>query len=250
MTLILTLINNNNTKYLLDILRNHKLTQHIEEPTRGSSCIDHIFSNIRNAVGSILPLSLSDHDTAQVLTFSIKRKNVIPSIIFNFERSYSIENIDKFKTCIGNLSFAEVYTEKNPNEAFNIFYDWFCLLYKLCFPICKVRLNMNCKLNWITKGIRKSCARNRYLRRDFNKKRNMKSKEKYLAYSKLLKKCILRAKKQNNNNFVLKSKNACKATWKIIQGEINSGSQGNNYINSIEYLNNIINSPEKNFFNI
>lgn len=240
-----TIIKNSATNHLTDILHNYNLTQHITEPTRGLSCIDHIFSNVKGATGMTLPLNLSDHDTAQILSFSNKSKLTPPKTTYIYRRDYSSENIEKFKNYIASLSFSDVYSESDPNAGFNIFHDWLCLLYKLCFPFIKVRLSTKHNLHWITKGIRRSCAKNRVLRQNYYKKKTYQNKHKYKAYSKLLKKCILCSKKNSNNKYVLKSKNTCKATWKVIQGEIDVKSQHNNYIEYIECDSNIICCPQK-----
>lgn len=100
-------------------------------------------------------------------------------------------------------------------------------------------------MHWISKGIRKSCAYKRILRKDSYKTRTANVKTKYQVYSKLLKKCILLAKKQSNNKYVLRSKNICKATWRVIRDEIDSKSQHSNDIDSIEYLSNTIKNPHK-----
>lgn len=238
-----TLLNNNVTRYLSDILKNYNLTQHITVPTRGLACIDHIFSNVKNATGGTRSLLLSDHDTAQILHFNVKLKNLFEKPIYTYKRDYSSENIERFKFYLSSLSFSEVYSSQNTNEAFGYFYDWFCLLYKLCFPLCKVRLHAK-PLKWISKGIKKSCVTSRILRLSYYKKRCENAKYKYQNYSKLLKKCILKAKKQTNNKYVLNSENKCKATWRIIQDEIiTKPLNNNNYINSIQYNNNTIDNP-------
>lgn len=62
------------TKYLQDICLNHNLKIHINVPTRKKSCIDHMLSNILDAKAAVLPLYLSDHDTAQLLCFPVHKK--------------------------------------------------------------------------------------------------------------------------------------------------------------------------------
>lgn len=52
-----------------DILLNYNFKLHINLPTRQKSCIDHILSNLNGVEGKILHLYLSDHETAQMLTF-------------------------------------------------------------------------------------------------------------------------------------------------------------------------------------
>lgn len=238
-----TLKKNNATENLINILRNYKLSQHITVPTRGKSCIDHIFSNIKGATATTIPLCLSDHDTAQVLTFSSKVKGTLPNILYVYKRDYSTENINRFKKYMASLSFSEVLTETESNSAFNLFHDWFCLLYKLCFPFVKVKLQTKSHLQWITRGIRKSCAKNRVLRLNYYKNKTYKNKQKFKTYCNLLKKCIIRAKKNTNNKYVLQSKNTCKASWKVIQEELDIRPQHYNFIDIIQHDNNPITSP-------
>lgn len=64
------------SKYLKDITKVFNVTLHINEPTRGSSCLDHILSNIKKASGKVVHLQLSDHDTAQMVQFPVKNKPV------------------------------------------------------------------------------------------------------------------------------------------------------------------------------
>ncbi|CAK1582037.1 unnamed protein product [Parnassius mnemosyne] len=142
-----------------------------------------------------------------------------------------------------SLSFSDVYSETEPNAAFNKFHDWLCLLYKLCFPYKKVKLSTKSHLNWISKGIRNSCAKNRVLRKIYYRRKTPQNKHKYKTYSKLLKKCILCSKKTTNKKYVLNSKNTCKATWKVIQDEIDTKPQYNNHIDFIEYDNEVITFP-------
>lgn len=62
---------NPNTIRLKNILKKYNLNLHINQPTRKNSCIDLIISNIQNGRGSTIPLWLSDHDTVQILKFTL-----------------------------------------------------------------------------------------------------------------------------------------------------------------------------------
>lgn len=99
-----------------------------------------------------------------MLTFTNKMKKQAPKAVHIFRRCYSEENIVKFQDYLRTSFFSDVYSENHPDAAFSRFHEWFCLLYKLCFPIIKIRKNTKANLNWITKGLRKSCTTNRCLR--------------------------------------------------------------------------------------
>lgn len=211
------------TEFLKDLCCSYNLTIHIDQPTRKDSCIDHILSNIRDATASVLPLHLSDHNTAQLLCFPIQHKFYKPLSYNKYIRDFSTENIEKFKNCLRSLSWSDVYGESDFNIAFKVFHENFCLFYNLCFP--KIRVKHKTTTNnkkWISRGLKKSCKTKRLLRYRYYKNKGISDKKKYLLYSTLLKKCIFKSKKLTNINFINKCKNKCKATWSIIDKEIGS----------------------------
>lgn len=211
-------------EHLKDISKNYNLIIHINTPTRKDSCIDHILSNIKNATASVLPLYLSDHDTAQILSFPVDQSKFVPKSHFVFKKSYSYENITKFKECLSNLSWLDVYNENDLNTAFENFHNILCLFYELCFPTIKVKVsNTNLKKqSWITKGLKICCKTKRFLRQCYYKRKTSIDKRKYLTYSKILKKSIRLAQMKSNINFVNRSKNKCRATWSVIKDQVSA----------------------------
>lgn len=69
---------NNDSDELKRIVAINNFKLHISLPTRRSSCIDQIISNIPEGIGETHKLGLSDHDTAQSLTFQTKVLNKLP----------------------------------------------------------------------------------------------------------------------------------------------------------------------------
>lgn len=219
------------SNHLQDICKRYNMTIHINEPTRGSSCLDHILSNIDNASALVLQLGLSDHETAQIITFPIDNKKEIPKVTYRYKRDYSMENIIKFKSCLNKLSFNEVFMESRLNEAFDIFHSTLLLFYNLCFPKIKVKtLNNQNKKKWVTTGLKNSCKTKRKLRIGYYKTKSSKHKYNYLQYSKILKKCISQSQKNTNNKFINNSKNKSKAAWQIIKNIDNS------YVDDIDHI--------------
>lgn len=222
------LTDNLKSKELKTTLYNHNIYPHINVPTRKTSSIDQIASNLDNSdiKTNIHHLALSDHDTGQSITFSVSRldSNVTPTEQrFEYRRDLSKENILKFYECISSLSFSDVFEEVDCNKSFEILHDVLRLFYNLCFPLIRVKIGKkSIKRKWISKGLKKCCVRKRlmyfrYQNEAANKKDNQK---KYLCYTRILKKCIQKSQQINNNKYIEQSKNKCKASWDIVKKNI------------------------------
>lgn len=227
-----------------DLCLNYNLKIHINVPTRKESCIDHILSNIKDAVGSVLPLLLSDHDTAQLLSFTVAENKNTPKSYTICRRDYCCENILKLKECLSSISWSNVYSERNLNDAFQEFHELFCLFYSLCFPVMKKQISgiHKFKQNWISQGLKNSCKTKRLLRCKYYKNKTLINKIMYTKYSKLLKKCIVRSKKNCNAKFINISKNKSKAAWTVIKNEICSSKNCDN-ISELKLNNQTLTNP-------
>lgn len=214
-----TIIKNKVSAALTDLTRNYNLKLHITTPTRINSCIDHIISNINKAEGTVLPLGLSDHETAQMLTFEVERRQVLQKSWFVPKRDYSDENMHKFKNYLKSLSFSEVYSEADPSIAFQNFFEIFKLFYDLCFPLNHIKINLKTSCKWISKGLKLSCRKKRFLRFEYYKNKSDLNKFRYENYSRLLKKCIITSQKTENHKRMRNSRNSCKSAWNIIKDQ-------------------------------
>lgn len=239
-----TLKNGNITDRFQNIALNYQFILHISEPTRKNSCIDHILSNIKNAKGSVLPLGLSDHETAQLLKFPISYKKITCSSYFVYKRDYNEDYINKFKNCLSNLSWSEVYSETDLNAAFDKFYDLFRLFYNLCFPKIKIKISDGGNVQkWISKGLKISFNTKRSLRFSYYRNKLTSDKHKYKIYSHILKKCVGKSKKNLNMKYILKSKNKCKASWTVINKEIFNKNITKHDIEYIKVDNKLLKNP-------
>lgn len=162
----LDILNPNHSEHseeLISILKSFNFQLHIQVPTRGESCLDQIASNIKLIESGVHYLGLSDHETAQTVTFKANKQKCF-STWFEYKRDYSADNIKNFCSCISSFSFSEALESQHLQEAFSYFYETFLLFYELCFPIIKVKTsNRPAKLRWMTKGIRESCKNKRQL---------------------------------------------------------------------------------------
>lgn len=220
---------------LQSLLQNYNMYLHITTPTRKKACIDLIVSNIENANGFTKQLLLSDHNTCQIMSFHAhKYKNI--QHWFELKRDFSMDNRRKFGEGINALTFNDVLQCKDTNLAFNLFHDTLTLLFDLCFPIIKIKLcNRTKQSKWITKGLRRSCAKKRALYYKYinsNSQNKIKNKKTYKSYNKLLQRCMTTAHKICNSKTILTSKNKCKASWTVVNKNIDKKTIGND----IEYI--------------
>lgn len=225
------------------ILNNNNLKNFITLPTRKTSCLDLIVSNIRDARSALHYLALSDHETAQSLTVNLETDNKVKDIHsfwFKTVRELSDENIIKFRDCLASLSFSEVYECHSTNNAFNCLHDTLILFYNLCFPIIKIKINnKQVKNRGLTKGIKRCCIKKRtlYLKYNLCKDNKKQNKKKYEDYTRILKRCIHKAQQINGLQYINKAKNASKAAWNLIKADINN-TTSNTDIDTIQINNN------------
>ena len=52
-------------------------------------------------------------------------------------RSFSKNNINKFKNCLNEISWHETYLNNNPNDSYNSFLKTLTVTFDKCFPLVK-----------------------------------------------------------------------------------------------------------------
>lgn len=215
---------------LLSILKNNNLRTHITTATRQNSCIDQIASNITKTTSELPKLGLSDHETAQIVSFRSKVQRT-PRHWFEYKRNYSKDNVRKFKEALMALSFSDLYDKRSLNEAFDSFHEILRLFYNLCFPILLTKVSTRISKNmWLSKGLKKSCTTKRQLYFKYKNSGTDKQPNKttYIKYSHLLKRCIHNSQRIGNIRRIENSKNKCKATWDTINSNITHKTEPNN----------------------
>lgn len=238
-----TLKNNNRTSELKYLLTSFNMTLAIEKPTRMASqtCIDNIAHNFnKKCKTEVIEFALSDH-TAQLLKCPI-RLNCILKYWYKSQRDFSQENITKFRTCLENLSFSEIYDNDDPNDTFNLFFEQFKLFYDLCFPRRRIKIPTSQKPKWISRGIKLCSLKKRQLLWTSRLKPTQINKSKYSNYTKIFKKIINLTKRSQNDHNIKTSDNKCKMTWKIIKNS--KLNLPNDSINTIQIENKTINKPQ------
>ena len=137
--------------------------------------IDNIFcNNILNeqALSGILYTDISDHYPIFYIHHSLKKK---PSKdVYITKRSYTPQNIAKFKTNLESHNWSAVLLHTETQTAYSLFHKEFSHIYDNCFPVRSVKLGYKNRKTWLTQGMKKSIKIKHYDVLFSNYKRNLK----------------------------------------------------------------------------
>lgn len=205
------------SKEFEQLLDNYNMKFQFKQITRSKSktCLDNIIHNhIRGCKGEIVEHALSDH-SSQIFTVPVKKTCTL-KFWYTQKRDFSSDNLNKFKECLRQLTFYDVYNCEEPNTAFENFYEMFLLLYNLCFPINNKKIFSKKRPKWITKGILLCSKRRRDMLWKYRLYPTKDNKRLFKQYSIRYKKIMNLTQKIQNNHFIKNAKSKSRATWSII----------------------------------
>lgn len=128
--------NTRHSAYLLSLLSSYGLFPSTREYTRitdqTKSCIDNIYTNIKDFTCQVLHTHISDH-TAQKITFGI---DVNPGVEYCTVRNFSDENVVQFKNMLSQHNWNNLYlcNELSVTEQYQEFMNTFIPIFNACFP--------------------------------------------------------------------------------------------------------------------
>ena len=167
------------------------------------TAIDNILTNSfvdTNFKSAISKTDISDHFPICLFLPSTKVKSE-SEITFIYRRIVNTFAIKMFKQQLYEINWEEIKTNRDPNEAYNIFLQKVLLLYEI--KVTKKDL----KNPWITTGIKKSSKRKQRLYEKFLKNQNSLNESEYKNYKKLFESVKQRAKKLYYSNLITKYEN-------------------------------------------
>ena len=224
------------TKFFIDTLYSLGLFPTILKPTRittdSATLIDNIFTNtIENKIISGLLLNdISDHlpvfTTLQYSNFTKKQNNVD---IHKTTRHRTPEAIEALKEDLREQRWTDVYTNNNPNKAYEEFLSVFTTLYD---KHCPRKIKRKAKYDdkpWITRGLENACKKKNLLYRHFLKNRTKEAEHKYKRYKNKLISIMRHSKKEYYHKQLELHKNNTQGIWKVLNGIIKKHSGKINY---------------------
>jgi len=191
-------------KSQLDLLMaSYNLSSIIEFPTRvtenTSTAIDNIFiGKIKNNEYAVEPMvnGLSDHDAQLLILYN--RNNNNKGKLFTRKRIINNVNIAQFKLLLSYENWSTTLAEDNIDISFQGFMNTYIRNFYHCFPYKKVSINYNMKAR-ITKDIKISCQKKRYLYNLCKTSQDSNLKQYYKNYIKILADVIKTAKRKHYN---------------------------------------------------
>jgi hypothetical protein len=99
---------------------------------------------VKRCKSEIIDLNLADH-SGQLLKLPTINKCTLNSWYIR-NRDFCTENVMKFRDAIASLSFSEIYTLNDTNEAYKSFYNTLYMFYDLCFPYIKIKIKAKKRL--------------------------------------------------------------------------------------------------------
>jgi len=169
-----------------------------------------------------MDLGLSDHH-AQSIFISLPEFDNTPYKVK--KRKFDEVNAQEFLHLLKQLTWQEVYSETDTNAKVKAFMGVFLYCYNRAFLIKTVHMRSRIKTNWVTQGIKTSSERMCLLDKQRKSTKIKKKDLEYIdQYRKIYKRVIQDAKKRENDKYVSSAKNQTKATWQLINQNLENPS--------------------------
>jgi exonuclease III len=221
------LCNEQHTVTLLETALSNGFIQIVKKATRlcnnKFALIDHIFTNSNNmdlCTGTIVA-DISDHFPTFVQLSCGRSNNNNNNVL---KRDMSEPKMRSFRENLSNLSWNNVTTLVNVDEAYDCFWTDFNTLFNMHFPVkvCKFNKNIHKKNNFMTAGILISRKRKLELLKSNLKLRNNDSKTAYVNYRNLYNKIVRKSKQMYYLEQINSNKNNPKKLWSVLK-EVSTG---------------------------
>lgn len=221
----------------MNLLRSLDLICTYKNPTRNESCIDNIIVNFSQNLYSISILhgSFADHDPL-LLKYRGGKVTCVDDKSYNI-RKQTEKHISTFCTYLeaeswdflGKISVDRRSSDANDRMLCDLFFKTFVHLWHLSSPeVNKKVISKNkskYKVNWYNDNLKRS--RNTMLAyhvmyKSLNDKGSVKAVSSYNMYLRMKKKYkadLNSAKRRACENYIINSKNKCKAAWDVIRNE-------------------------------
>ena len=215
-----TISPNNHEINSVNNLISHSLSPFINLPTRGTACLDHIWTNkMSEMTAGIFPIDITDHMPV-FITFPVVSANKSEFYIKSF-RDHSKKCLDLFERSL--KSFAEAYEVGNDiNNAVCLFQDKLFEMYDSCCPIRKKSISNNRYLKPWIRDNHVRCIDTKYrLFRSY--KSGSVSFEYYNRYKNIVTTLLRRAKENYYKNKFNDAICNARKTWRLLNDLVSNG---------------------------
>ena len=197
----------------------------ILKPTRvthsSATLLDHILTNDitgRSSSGIIIN-DVADHFA--VFQVSATNTKITQPLVKHF-RSFSNDNIAKFRSELDHIDFSPILLSGCPNEAYAKFIDLYKTPFETAFPLktVKVRTRNIKREPWMTSGLLNSSRHKSKLHMKKLKKPTQINIQEFKTYLKLFNKIKRKAKITYYKTIIEENKHNTKQIWKVLKKAI------------------------------
>lgn len=224
------LSNDKRAEHLVDLCLMHGVKMTILSPTRGSNCLDNIFTSLQgDCISTVVCTHIGDHD-GQLLTTPIQVRpiNKGPDLDNNKTTVLKINehNIRTFKYYLNKETWNDVLKSDNVNNCFLEFLNILNFYISISFVTKNNRPKNNSrpiikKPVWFGEELHRLKNRLDFLYHLANS--DCKYKEMYKNNKKIYKMKVREAKKLSIASYIGNSSNKTKALWSIVNNNNNNG---------------------------
>jgi hypothetical protein len=210
----------------VDLLFSLGLIQIITKPTRckptSATLIDHFVTNVHSASyeSRILVDYMSDHFPIFYFTKNTQKINVFKTYE---SRDFSDENVTKFKTALGNLSWEATLASVETQTSYNYFSDELFGLYDLYFPLRtrKFNRNFNAIEKWMSRGLLTSRNTKIKLGKTAAKNPSLANIDAFKKFRNLYNTTLRAGKKMYFEKELLANQSNLKKSWQLLKKAAN-----------------------------
>ena len=213
------------TQDFIDMMYSHSLFPTITKPTRitahSATLIDNVFCNDalkEEALSGILYTDISDHLPVFYIDYTM---NVAAADIYISKRSYSLHNMNLFRTEVGNHDWSTILSQNDAQLAYSLFYKDFTCIYNRCFPVRTVKLGYKNRKPWLSEGLKKSIKIKNSLYILYKKHNTEELELRYKQYRNRLHSLLKKAEREHYDTLFETYKGNLKKSWNLIKDIIN-----------------------------
>lgn len=216
--------NDQNATTLCDLLESYGLHKTIQNPTRGSACLDNVFVNATDRVTSeILDIDISDHN-GQALYFDMDKTQASekPRVERRVFRPITHKGLQTFSSVVesGSWDFVESLN-LSADKKISILANQLKEAYLISFPAKTyyVRQNSLHKVTWFNENLRQMRNRLHFLKDFCSRYSTQENQTAYKNFRKQYRQAIKNGKLKSNDNMIQTAKNPIRSMWNIVNSQ-------------------------------
>lgn len=205
------------------LLNTHSCHNVITAPTRitenTATILDLFITNYNRShiKAGVINYGISDHLPIYI---SVSRTNTIKQKHSYVYREINPVTLSKFRDCLSNVDWYDVFNENDPDAAYDKFLCKFTRMYDDCFPYKTSTKSRKGRKPWMNHELLSQIRKREQLYRAFVQKRSAEALKTYKSFRNCVNKNIRLAKKEYYTNLFCSSQGRSEQLWKKLKSVI------------------------------